>query len=123
MLARLRDSREVERSSLMLCARLPKPSLLLPLLLLLLLSDPEPPLCCDGVFSLLSVPLLHLRSSDPYQDTFMLAASCKSLITACVRRQLSAASLRITGPCSEECKGCWVCMCESGLGSPTSATG
>ncbi len=67
LVARLRDRSEVERSSLMLCERPPKPSLLLlPLLVLplLLLSDPEPPpLCCEGVLSLLSEPLLHLQPS------------------------------------------------------------
>ena len=81
MLASLRDSREVERSGLMLCARLPKPSLLLPLLLRPPLSDPEPPLCCEGAFSPLSVPLLHLQPGTPYQDMVISAAQCISLIT------------------------------------------
>ena len=55
LLARLRDSREVDRSSLMPCAlpQMPSP--------LLLLSGPESPLRTEDALSLLSEPLLHLQ--------------------------------------------------------------
>ena len=70
MLARLRDSREVERSSRMLEDLLPTPLLLLPPLLLRLqgLCPETCPLPCQGLCSedalslpLLSLPWLHLQ--------------------------------------------------------------
>jgi len=55
LLASLRDSREVERSSLMLDVLLQMPSLLQ-----LLLRDPWPSLCSEGAL-MFSEPLVHLQ--------------------------------------------------------------
>lgn len=71
LLARLRDRREVDRSSLR-----PSALLKLPLLLLLVLSNPEPPLCCEGVFSLLSEPLLHLHQGMLHLGMLKQAMQC-----------------------------------------------
>ena len=76
LLARLRDSREVDRSSLR-----PSALLKLPLLLLLPPGSPEPPLGCEGVLSLLPEPLLHLHRGTLHLGMFKQAKQGR-LITA-----------------------------------------
>jgi len=62
LLASLRDSREVERSSLMLDVLLQMPSLLV-----LLLRDPWLSLCSEGAL-MVSAPLVHLQKGSQMSE-------------------------------------------------------